>query len=343
MADPHDTEELLTSRQAAEIAGVPLRRLQKWVESHQLATVRRHPSTLISRQALDEFLQGRQPPPIPIILADDDSLLSAEQAAEIAEVHLHTVQKWVSSGRLDAVSQRPKILVAREALDEFLRHRTLSGREAAAAYEAISEDEDNDSRPLTAKQAAVIARIHPTRLRSWVREGRLEAVQKKPLLLIDRATLEAFLRRREAPEQAPVHIPEPEAEETWDPAQEESAMLDRLHMPAVDTPKDEVWRALVLAQQREIEAAKAREARLLDLLDQASKPMPRLARRLKLGEMALIYRIKHYLESVGRPQRAWQVQQALKLDKAPHRELSRLVGRGEIRRLREGVYIALEA
>ena len=99
---------------------------------------------------------------------------------------------------------------------------------------------------------------------------------------------------------------------------------------------------LVLAQQREIEAAKAREARLLDLLDAASKPTPQIPRRLKVGEMTLVYRVKRYLESVGRPQRAWQVQQALKLGKPPHRELSRLHSRGEIRRLRDGIYAALD-
>jgi excisionase family DNA binding protein len=342
MADTHGSEGLLTSRQAAKIAGVPLRRLQKWVESKRLRAVQRHPKTLIARQDLDAFLHNREPMPTPIALPDDDSLLSAEQAAEIAQVHLHTVQKWVASGRLDAVSQRPKILVTRGALDVFLRNRTLSVREAAQVYEAASAGEDDISRPLTAKQAAVVAQVRPSSVRTWVREGKLEAVQQYPLILIDRATLDAFLRDREALTLPPAQDAETEVDDTVDPAQDESAMLDILHMPAVDTPKDEVWRALVLAQQREIEAAKVREARLLSLLDAATKPTPQIPRRLKANEMTLVYRVKHYLESVGRPQRAWQVQQALKLDKPPHRELSRLVGRGEIRRLREGVYAALE-
>jgi hypothetical protein len=209
-------------------------------------------------------------------------------------------------------------------------------------YEAASTGEDSDSRPLTAKQAAEIARVHPSSVRTWVREGRLEAVQQQPLVLIDPATLDAFLRNRASPQQATAEVTEAEslAPSAW--AQEVSAMLDVSGMPAVDTPKDAVWLALVLAQQRELEAAKAREARLLDLLDQATKPTPLPPRRLKVSEMTLVHRVKHYLESVGRPQRAWQVQQALKLDKPPHRELSRLVGRGEIRRLRAGLYAAIE-
>jgi len=103
-----------------------------------------------------------------------------------------------------------------------------------------------------------------------------------------------------------------------------------------------MWRALVLVLQRELDDAKAREARLLDLLGQATKPIPSPSRRLKVDEMALIHRIQNYLESVGRPQRAWQIQRALKLDKPPYRELSRLVARGQIQRLCDGVYAAVE-
>jgi excisionase family DNA binding protein len=304
---------------------------------------------LIARHDLDAFL--RDEPLLPGLTEDDLDdlrLITAKQAADIAQVHLHTLQRWVARGELRAVRQRPKVLIAREDLDEFLSNRVPPPQGFAAAYEARAEDDA--SRPLTAKQAADIANVHPSSVRIWVREGKLEAVEQQPLILIDPATLEAFLRDRDraslrrvpAEEMVEVWRPEDQAHDTDDPVPDEEAMLDVLRMPAVDTPKDEVWRTLVLAQQREIEAAKAREARLLNLLDQATQPTPRTPQRVKVSEMTLVHKVKRYLESVGRPQRAWQVQQALKLDKPPHRELSRLYGRGEIRRLRDGIYAALD-
>jgi predicted site-specific integrase-resolvase len=100
MANTHDPESLLTSREASQIAGVPLRRLQKWVESYQLPTVRRSPSTLIARSALEQFLQSRQTPDAPALHGDE---LTAQEAAKLSRVSPSTIQAWVRQGRLPAI------------------------------------------------------------------------------------------------------------------------------------------------------------------------------------------------------------------------------------------------
>jgi hypothetical protein len=111
-------------------------------------------------------------------------------------------------------------------------------------------------------------------------------------------------------------------------------------MPSIVSPKDELWQTLVLTLQRQLTAAETREAQLLSLQDHATRPKPRIPRRLKVGDMPLVYRVLNYIESIGRPVRAWQVKEGLGLDQAPYRDLSRLVAKRRIRRLREGVYAA---
>jgi hypothetical protein len=199
---------------------------------------------------------------------------------------------------------------------------------------------------LNTTQAAAIAQVHPTSVRMWVRDGSLAAVQVKPIR-IDPATLQAFLHDRARPKKPPVPDFDLFDEVEADPAAHgiaEDAEHERVEMPpmpSIESPKDEVWQALVLTLQRQLTAAEARESQLLNLLDHATKPKPRIPRRLKVGDMPLVYRVLNYIESIGRPVRAWQVKEGLGLDQAPYRDLSRLVAKRRIRRLREGVYAAM--
>jgi len=201
---------------------------------------------------------------------------------------------------------------------------------------------------LNTTQAAAIAQVHPTSVRMWVRDGSLAAVQVKPIR-INPETLQVFLRERARPKKPPVPDFDlfDEVEVEADPAS--SAIADDAEregvkmppMPSIESPKDELWQTLVLTLQHQLTAAEAREAQLLHLLDHATKPKPRIPRRLKVGDMPLVYRVLNYIESIGRPVRAWQVKEGLGLDQAPYRDLSRLVAKRRIRRLREGVYAAM--
>jgi hypothetical protein len=181
----------------------------------------------------------------------------------------------------------------------------------------------------------------------WVRDGSLAAVQVKPIR-IDPATLKVFLLERARPKKPP--IPDSELFDEVDTETDLTAPSpadDDVHehvemppMPSIVSPKDELWQTLVLTLQRQLTAAETREAQLLSLLDHATRPKPRIPRRLKVGDMPLVYRVLNYIESIGRPVRAWQVKEGLGLDQAPYRDLSRLVAKRRIRRLREGVYAA---
>jgi excisionase family DNA binding protein len=62
MSEAHDAQQLLTTEQAAEIAGVGVRTVRRWVESGRLRAVQRRPQILIDRANLDQFLRERNPP-----------------------------------------------------------------------------------------------------------------------------------------------------------------------------------------------------------------------------------------------------------------------------------------
>jgi hypothetical protein len=241
----------------------------------------------------------------------------------------------------------PRIMI-REVPDT-----ALEGPDKAAAVKVDSETlrmvNTHDAQELlNTTQAAAIAQVHPTSVRMWVRDGSLTAVQVKPIR-IDPATLEVFLRERARPKKPPV--PDFDLFDEVDTETDLTAHVmadDAEHervemppMPSIESPKDELWQALVLTLQRQLTAAETREAQLLNLLDHATKPKPRIPRRLKVGDMPLLYRVLNYIESIGRPVRAWQVKEGLGLDQAPYRDLSRLVAKRRIRRLREGVYAAM--
>ena len=69
--------------------------------------------------------------------------------------------------------------------------------------------ETHDSpRLLTARQAADIAKVDVSTLRTWIRQENLRAVQRKPQILVDREDLDQFLRQRMPP--APALPPEHE-------------------------------------------------------------------------------------------------------------------------------------
>jgi len=118
--------QLLTTQQAAEIAGVGVRTIRRWVESGHLPAVQRRPKMLIDREDLDQLLRSRTPPIQPAFMTftvaggttpqDDkpgdlaeeipethdspDETLTIREAARLAGVHRRTLQKAIASGRL---------------------------------------------------------------------------------------------------------------------------------------------------------------------------------------------------------------------------------------------------
>jgi len=114
------------------------------------------------------------------------------------------------------------------------------------------------------------------------------------MILIDPVRLDTFLCDRSSPSRALVESPGTATDDTNAPLQNHVALLDVLPMPVENAPNDAMWRALVLVLQRELDDAnKAREARLLDLLDQTTEPIPSPSRRLKVDEMALLHPSRH--------------------------------------------------
>ena len=203
-SETYNPSEALTTKEAAAIAGVSVRRLRKWVEAGRLRAVQRHPKMLIDRQMLEEFLRNRQQSPdtdnvsqaLTLIL--DEALttethnspkrLTVREAAAVAGVHRATIAKWVARGDLRAAQREPQISIDRDELDQFLRNRKEQSVEAVDALSASS---------LTLEQASEIASVHRTTIGNWIASGKLRTVQRKPLILIDREDFDQFLRQKE--------------------------------------------------------------------------------------------------------------------------------------------------
>jgi excisionase family DNA binding protein len=205
---------LLTTKEAAAIAGVRVRRVRKWVEAKHLRAVQRRPKMLIDRRDLDAFLHNRKQATDAddasqaSELVRDDTLMAKDlnpskhltviEAAAVAGVHRATIAKWIARGDLRVVQREPQLSIEREDLDQFLRHRKKRPADARDA---------SPTSPLTLEEAAELASVHRTTIGNWIASGKLRAVQRKPYTLIEREDLEQFLHKQKAQADAANPLP----------------------------------------------------------------------------------------------------------------------------------------
>jgi hypothetical protein len=179
-------------------------------------------------------------------------LLTAKEAAAIAKISVRRVQEWVKTRRLCAVQQHPKILIDRLDLERFLHNRE---RPAVSVAACTTDNAGATLHPLTAKEAAAIAKVDASTVRRWVAMESLPVVQRHPLTLIDPEALDCFLRQRK---------PSP-------------STTDKAYRATTEAPGQDIAKVIAECDQLrlKVEAALAREQAALavgsqDIVDIAS-------------------------------------------------------------------------
>jgi excisionase family DNA binding protein len=268
-------------------------------------------------------------------------LLTAKEAAAIAKVSVRRVQAWVKTKRLRAVQQHPKILIDRSDLERFLHNRELP---AGSVAECTTNDAGETLHPLTAKEAAAIAKVDVSTVRRWVAIESLPVVQRQPLTLIDPEELDYFLRQRKP---LPSTTDKTHKATTEAPGQDIAKVIAecnqlRLKVEAALAREQAVLAREQAALARE-QAALAREQHLLDLLDQVHPgPAWTTMHGSRKERPPLWEDILRYLQTHPGPQTPLTIQQALRLPKTPRFAMRRMLRAGLLQQLEPGQYALAE-
>jgi len=163
------SEGLMTRKQAAKIAGVEHVTIHSWVTDGkiQMDPITKH----VIQESLEAYLKTREIP---------EGLVTAQQAAKIAEVTVGGIHKWAKLGYI----QRDPVhnLITLESLEAHLKIRGVipKGME-------------------TVKQAAKIAGVTTSTIHNWAKDGIIQRDPTTNLIILE--SLEAHLKTRgELPE-----------------------------------------------------------------------------------------------------------------------------------------------
>jgi len=91
---------LLTTQEAAEVAGVSQRTIQKWIRQGSLIAIQRVPKLLVARADLELFLHNRHQPVPPTPARPQGQSFTISDAARLCGVSRTTLQRAVRTGRL---------------------------------------------------------------------------------------------------------------------------------------------------------------------------------------------------------------------------------------------------
>lgn len=99
--------QVLTKVEAAEIAKVHPATIDKAIRARALAVVRIGNKVRIRQQSLSSWLKG-------------SAVVTREEAAEIAKVHICTIDKAIRAGDLAVTKIGRSVRISRESLDAWL-------------------------------------------------------------------------------------------------------------------------------------------------------------------------------------------------------------------------------
>lgn len=105
--------------------------------------------------------------------AEPHEELTAEELGQRLTVAPATIRKWASRGYLTAAGQRGRSRLYRYGDAVRVRDEARARRRQAFSPPPISELRWMNVRPVTAAEAARLAGVSPSTIRTWVRRGRL--------------------------------------------------------------------------------------------------------------------------------------------------------------------------
>ncbi|MBE1876913.1 translation initiation factor IF-2 N-terminal domain-containing protein [Myceligenerans pegani] len=108
---------------------------------------------------------------------DPDERLTAEELGKRLLVRSATIRKWASRGYLPVVGNRGRSRLYRYEDARRVRDEAAARRRHVSAPPPIPELRWQRVRPVTASEAARLAGVSPSTIRTWVRRGHLTPLQ----------------------------------------------------------------------------------------------------------------------------------------------------------------------
>ena len=128
---------------------------------------------------------------------DPDERFTAEELEKRLGIRPATVRKWASRGYLAAVGERDRSRLYRYGDAVQVRNEARARRRTARGSPPIPELQWRIVRPVTASEAARLAGVSPSTIRTWVRRGHLTPLhaEVRPMTFDARSVVEFAYRQ----------------------------------------------------------------------------------------------------------------------------------------------------
>lgn len=156
-----------------------VRVVQAKIGGHPVEQVRpEHPSRSAHATAKPENpfrgpVRATNPPRRTVTRVDPDEQFTAEELGKLLRIRPATVRKWASRGYLAAVDQWGRSRLYRYGDAVQVRDEARTRRRRASKSPPIPLLQWQKVRPVTASEAARLAGVSPSTIRTWVRRGHL--------------------------------------------------------------------------------------------------------------------------------------------------------------------------